>query len=112
MIPRGIHALLYVLKGIGYNCKEIRQSKEYSMTASTITSKGQLTIPKAVRDQLGLQSGDRVEFRVEADGTARMLPISLRASDVAGMLASKTRNTSTIDEMDAFVAAAFRKGKL
>ena len=33
--------------------------------ASTITVKGQVTIPKAVRDQLGVRPGDRVEFHVE-----------------------------------------------
>ena len=32
------------------------------MTAATITSKGQVTIPVDVRNQLGLQSGDRIEF--------------------------------------------------
>ncbi len=34
--------------------------------ASTVTVKGQVTIPKAVRDRLGVQPGDRVEFHVEA----------------------------------------------
>nr|WP_214289936.1 AbrB/MazE/SpoVT family DNA-binding domain-containing protein [Mycobacterium tuberculosis] len=32
-----------------------------------VTSKGQVTVPKAVRDALGLQSGDRVVFRVEGN---------------------------------------------
>lgn len=32
--------------------------------AATLTSKGQLTVPKAVRDALGLREGDRVVFRV------------------------------------------------
>jgi antitoxin PrlF len=31
------------------------------MTAATLTSKGQVTIPVDVRNQLGLQSGDRYE---------------------------------------------------
>jgi AbrB family looped-hinge helix DNA binding protein len=37
------------------------------MAGMTITSKGQVTIPKAVRDRLGLRAGDKVEF-VERDG--------------------------------------------
>lgn len=32
-----------------------------------VTSKGQVTIPKAVRDDLGISAGDQVMFRVEAD---------------------------------------------
>jgi antitoxin PrlF len=33
--------------------------------AATVTSKGQVTIPKAVRDALGIQAGDELIFRVE-----------------------------------------------
>lgn len=37
------------------------------MSRATLTSKGQLTIPKDVRDRLGLKSGDRVVFELEDD---------------------------------------------
>lgn len=37
--------------------------------SATVTSKGQVTIPKPVRDELGLQDGDRVLFRI-VDGRA------------------------------------------
>ena len=36
---------------------------------STITSKGQLTVPQEIRKRLGLQTGDRVEFVMEEDRT-------------------------------------------
>lgn len=36
-------------------------------TTATVTSKGQVTIPKGVRDALGIQEGDTVIFRVEGD---------------------------------------------
>jgi antitoxin PrlF len=35
--------------------------------AARITSKGQVTVPKAVRDALGIKSGDHVVFRVEGN---------------------------------------------
>lgn len=35
--------------------------------AATVTSKGQVTIPKSVRDALGIQEGDEVVFRVEGN---------------------------------------------
>ena len=41
-------------------------------TISTITSKGQVTIPKKVRERLRLRSGDRLDFRVAEDGTIRV----------------------------------------
>ena len=41
------------------------------MVTAKITSKGQITIPKAVRDELGLRSGDHIEF-VKANGGFRV----------------------------------------
>lgn len=41
---------------------------------ATITSKGQVTIPKRIRDELGLTAGTEVEFIVEEDGTIRVQP--------------------------------------
>ena len=41
------------------------------MTTAKVTSKGQITIPKQVRDRLGLRSGDRVDF-IEEGGVWRI----------------------------------------
>ena len=41
------------------------------MVKATLTSKGQLTVPKEIRERLGLRSGDRVVFEFEGD-SARM----------------------------------------
>lgn len=41
---------------------------------ATITSKGQVTIPKEIRDALGLDAGTEVEFVLEDDGTVRVQP--------------------------------------
>lgn len=35
---------------------------------TTMTSKGQVTIPKRIRDRLGLKAGDKVEFDMNPDG--------------------------------------------
>jgi antitoxin PrlF len=37
---------------------------------ATVTSKGQVTIPKAIRDRLGIKAGSKVAFRVDSDGRA------------------------------------------
>lgn len=80
------------------------------MSFSTITSKGQLTVPKDVRDQIGLRTGDEVEFRVEKDGSARLLPMCVRPADVAGIFKHRVSRKVSVEEMDRRVEDAFRKG--
>ena len=56
------------------------------MSTSTLTSKGQTTIPKDVRKRLNLHPGDRLEFVFDEDGRALVLPVSVDASELAGIL--------------------------
>ena len=65
---------------------------------SAITVKGQATIPKAIREHLGLKLGDRVKFFVHPDGTVVLLP-KLSAASLRGMIKSRRRRPVTIDEM-------------
>jgi antitoxin PrlF len=46
--------------------------------ATTVTSKGQVTIPKAVRDLLGLKPGHAVTFELAADGRVVLIPVAMR----------------------------------
>jgi antitoxin PrlF len=52
--------------------------------AAKITSKGQVTVPKAVRDALGIKEGDEVVFRVE--GTRAVLARTPDFLDLAGTI--------------------------
>jgi AbrB family looped-hinge helix DNA binding protein len=70
---------------------------------ATLTSKGQITIPKDVRDALHLRPGDRLDFVVQADGTVRMLPITGSVKRLKGMLPKPSRALS-LEEMDAAIA--------
>ena len=70
---------------------------------SAITSKGQATIPKPIREHLGLQPGDRVKFFVHPDGTVVLLP-KLPASSLRGMLKSRRPRPVTTEEMTAAAA--------
>ncbi len=55
------------------------------MPTSTVTSKGQVTIPKAIRERLGLSEGDTLEFSIDDSGriVARPTP---RREGVCGVL--------------------------
>ncbi len=70
------------------------------MTTATLTSKGQLTVPKAVRDALGLATGDRVQF-VEQEGGFRLVAATRDARELKGMFAGRRKKPATLDEMKA-----------
>jgi AbrB family looped-hinge helix DNA binding protein len=72
---------------------------------SAITSKGQATIPKPIRDHLGLKPGDRVKFFVHPDGSVVLLPI-VPASASRGMVKSRRSKPATIEEMNEAISAA------
>jgi len=63
----------------------------------SLTSKGQTTIPKDVRKRLNLHPGDRLEFVIDEGGRLLVLPASIDASELAGMLKSPARAVSVED---------------
>ena len=64
---------------------------------ATLTRKGQATVPKAVREHLGVKPGDRIRYFIHPDGTVVILPIR-PVSALRGILKSARR--ATIEEMD------------
>ena len=76
---------------------------------SAITFKGQATIPKAIREHLGLKPGDRLKFFMHPDGTVVLLP-KLPASALRGMVKSRRRKTVTTEKMAEAVAEAASSG--
>ena len=56
------------------------------MALATLTSKGQITIPKVVRDSLQLQAGDQVEFVLSDSKEALFRPITKKVDEVFGRL--------------------------
>jgi antitoxin PrlF len=69
---------------------------------SALTSKGQATIPKPIRDHLGLKPGDRVKFLIQPDGRVAILPKAPIAR-LRGMIKSKMPRVS-LEEMDTAIA--------
>ncbi len=72
------------------------------MATTVLTSKGQMTLPKPVRDRLKLKTGDRIEVIVQEDGTALLIPRTYRLADLEGVL-PPPGHRATIDEMDEAV---------
>jgi len=56
------------------------------MADATLTAKGQTTIPKEIRERLGLEAGDKLTFTTLSDGTVVMRAKTRRLLDLAGSL--------------------------
>ncbi len=79
------------------------------MSTSTLTSKGQTTVPKAVRLHLGLKPGDKIRFLVEDDGRVVVLPATLHLRDLRGSLPKPPKPVS-VEQMNAAIRK--RAGRL
>jgi antitoxin PrlF len=73
------------------------------MTAATLTSKGQLTLPKDVRDALGVGPGDRIDFVKMEDGNFAVLPATHSVKRLKGLIPSPKKAVSLAD-MDKAIA--------
>lgn len=78
------------------------------MLTSTITSKGQITIPKEIRDLLNLRPGDRIDFIVE-NGRIYVQPTDVDVRSLSGLLYKPDRKPVSLEEMDAAIAQGARE---
>ncbi len=72
------------------------------MALTTVTAKGQITIPKSVREALNLRSGDKVEILIE-DDRAILKPVSKRVEEVFGKLHQKGKKEYSVEDMHTLV---------
>jgi AbrB family looped-hinge helix DNA binding protein len=77
------------------------------MTTSTLTSKGQLTIPKVVRDALQLKPGQTLEFRLSEDGQVVMRPRNRDVTALKGMIKPRRGLHVSVEQMNADIADAY-----
>ena len=73
------------------------------MTTATITSKGQVTIPKDVRTRLGIGTGDRVEFVEIQDGVFQIVAATQDVQALKGIV-PKPKKPVTIEKMNRVIA--------
>lgn len=66
---------------------------------STLTSKGQTTIPKDIRDSLGMKPGDRMTFTMLPDGTVLMRVKNKSVMSLAGSLRKKGRKPVPVEQL-------------
>src|ERR1700704_3629833 len=102
------------LEARGYRIRKVKEGKETRYFAeppamqsfqATMTSKGQVTIPQEVREQLRLRNGQKLKFTVENRTRVIVTPMFTRLSELAGIL-GKPKRSATIEEMDEAIRNA------
>jgi len=79
------------------------------LPASRITSKGQITLPKAVREALGVEAGDRVSFRIGDDGVVVLEAETIDLRSLRGSLRPRRRGI-TVEQMAEVVRQRGARG--
>jgi AbrB family looped-hinge helix DNA binding protein len=73
------------------------------MTTATVTSKGQITIPVSVRNDLKVGAGDRVEFIQIAPGRYELVAVTHNVSELNGMFGKPAKKVS-VEDMNKAIA--------
>ena len=74
------------------------------MKSATITSKGQVTIPKEIRDYLKLEIGSKIEFVIDENGTVKVIPLNVPVTALSGMLHRPDMPAATIEDMELAIS--------
>ena len=73
------------------------------MALATLTTKGQVTIPKKVRDSLKLRTGDKIEIVVTDKMEAVIKPISKKVDDIYCKLQKSEQKSVSLEQMDSAI---------
>ena len=82
---------------------------EKPTSTATLTSKGQIAIPAAVRAALGVQTGDRVEFVETAPGRFELVATTLPVTALKGLVAKPVEPVS-VEAMSAAIRGRAKRG--
>jgi AbrB family looped-hinge helix DNA binding protein len=81
------------------------------MATATVTSKGQITIPISVRQALGLDAGDRVEFLDLERGKFALIPATCSIRELEGRFYDSRRKPVSVEEMNSAIRRAAARSR-
>ena len=73
------------------------------MASATITTKGQVTIPKEIRDYLNLDTGSKVDFVIDENGIVTLIPLNTPVQSLSGILQRPGIKNATLEEMETAI---------
>ena len=78
---------------------------------ATMTSRGQVTLPKPIRDKLNLRPGDKIEFMIVEDGSLLVTPCTAPVTRLKGMV-PRPETPLSLEDIDKTVAQAVARRRL
>jgi antitoxin PrlF len=82
------------------------------MAVATLTGKGQITLPREVREHLHLERGDRLEFVIKSDGTVHVHAVAENSfRDLRGMLHQPGRPSPSDEALQEELTQALPRGR-
>lgn len=69
-----------------------------------VTTKGQITVPKPIREHLKLTKGDRIEFLIGVNGKVTIMPATADVRELKGMVAKPKKRVTVVDMNQAIEA--------
>ncbi len=70
------------------------------MVQARLTGKGQVTIPKQIRDYLHLDTGSQIDFVIDEQGDVKVIPLNVAAESLSGILHREGMPTTSLEDME------------
>ncbi|NER25044.1 MAG: AbrB/MazE/SpoVT family DNA-binding domain-containing protein [Symploca sp. SIO1B1] len=74
------------------------------MISETVSSKGEIVIPLAIRNHLKIQPGSKVAFVIDEEGRVKLIPLNVPVETLSGKLHRPGMKAATTEEMDLAIA--------
>ena len=79
---------------------------------ATVTDKGQVTVPKNIRDQLHIATGSKLDFEIEEDGSLRVRVLARGSENLFGLVHRPGIKPLSVEAMDEGIVAATKARNL
>ena len=74
------------------------------MVQARLTGKGQVTIPKNIRDYLHLDTGSKIDFVIDENGDVKVIPLNVPAESLSGILHREGMKKASIKDMEQAIS--------
>ena len=74
------------------------------MVQARLTGKGQVTIPKAIRDYLHVDTGSKIDFVIDENGEVKVIPLNVAVESLSGILHRPNMKAASIADMEHSIA--------